>query len=90
MCCGWAPPSCLTVHVLLGALDMQLFTGIALNINLLTIQFGMIDSIIAPYLFATALLLFTTALFIFLIEINLSSHALRTHLEDLEEKKNNI
>ena len=27
------------------------------------------------------------ALFIFLIEINLSSKALKTHLEDLEEKK---
>ena len=69
---------------------MQLFSGIAFIINLLTILFGMIGSIIAPYLFAMALLLFSTALFIFLIEINLSSHALRTHLEDLEEKKNNV
>ena len=33
-----------------------------------------------------ALLIFSTALFI-LIEINLSSHALKTHLEDLEDKK---
>ena len=69
---------------------MQLFSGIAFIINLLTILFGMIESTIAPYLFAMALLLFSTALFIFLIEINLSSHALRTHLEDLEEKKNNF
>ena len=69
---------------------MQLFSGMAFIINLLTILFGMVESIIAPYLFAMALLLFATALFIFLVEINLSSHALRTHLEDLEEKKNNI
>ena len=69
---------------------MQLFSGLAFIINLLTILFGMIESTIAPYLFAMALLLFSTALFIFLIEINLSSHALKTHLEDLEEKKNNI
>ena len=69
---------------------MQLFSGIAFIINLLTILFGMIGSIIAPYLFAMALLIFSVALFIFLIEINLSSHALKTHLEDLEEKKNNF
>ena len=68
---------------------MQLFSGIAFIMNLLTILFGMIGSAIAPYLFAMALLIFSTALFIFLIEINLSSHALKTHLEDLEEKKNN-
>ncbi len=66
---------------------MQLFSGIAFIINLLTILFGMIGSLIAPYLFAMALLIFSIALFIFLIEINLSSHALKTHLEDLEEKK---
>ena len=69
---------------------MQLFSGLAFIINLLTILFGIIGSIIAPYLFAMALLIFSTALFIFLIEINLSSHALKTHLEDLEEKKNNF
>ena len=66
---------------------MQLFSGIAFIINLLTILFGIIGSIIAPYLFAMAILIFSIALFIFLIEINLSSHALKTHLEDLEEKK---
>ena len=69
---------------------MQLFSGIAFIINLLTILFGMIGSIIASYLFAMALLIFSVALFIFLIEINLSSQALKTHLEDLEEKKNNF
>ena len=66
---------------------MQLFSGIAFIINLLTILFGMIGSIITPYLFAMALLIFSIALIIFLIEINLSSQALKTHLEDLEDKK---
>tara|TARA_B100000963_G_scaffold166845_1_gene144824 strand:- start:1337 stop:1753 length:417 start_codon:yes stop_codon:yes gene_type:complete len=67
---------------------MQLFSGLAFIINLLTILFGMIGSQIAPYFFALALVIFSTALVIFLIEINLSSHALKTHLEDLEDKKN--
>ena len=67
---------------------MQLFSGIAFIINLLTILFGMIGSTITPYLFAMALLIFSTALIIFLIEINLSSQALKTHLEDLEYKNN--
>ena len=66
---------------------MQLFSGIAFIINLLTILFGMIGSTIAAYLFAVALLIFSTALIIFLVEINLSSQALKTHLEDLEDKK---
>jgi len=38
-------------------------------------------------LFALALILFSFALIIFIIEINLSSKALKTHLEDLEEKE---
>ena len=67
---------------------MQLFSGIAFIINLLTILCGMIGSTITPYLFAMALLIFSTALIIFLIEINLSSQALKTHLEDLEDKNN--
>ena len=66
---------------------MQLFSGLAFIINLLTILFGMIGSTITPYLFALALVIFSTALVIFLIEINLSSRALKTHLEDLEDKK---
>ena len=66
---------------------MQLFSGIAFIINLLTILCGMIGSTITPYLFAMALLIFSTALIIFLIEIYLSSQALKTHLEDLEDKK---
>lgn len=66
---------------------MQLFSGLAFIINLLTILLGMIGSIMTSYFFALALVIFSTALVIFLIEINLSSHALKTHLEDLEEKK---
>ena len=66
---------------------MQLFSGLAFIINLLTILFGMIRSTVTPYFFALALVIFATALVIFLIEINLSSHALKAHLEDLEEKK---
>ena len=69
---------------------MQLFSGLAFIINLLTILLGMIGSIMTSYFFALALVIFSTALVIFLIEINLSSHALKTHLEDLEEKKDNI
>ena len=69
---------------------MQLFSGIAFIMNLLTILFGMIGNTIAPYLFAMALLIFSTALIIFLIEINLSSQALKTHLEDLEDNKNSF
>ena len=66
---------------------MQLFSGLAFIINLLTILFGMIGSTVTPYFFALALVIFATALIIFLIEINLSSRALKTHLEDLEDKK---
>ena len=66
---------------------MQLFSALAFILNLLTILFGMIGSIVTPYFFALALVIFATALVIFLIEINLSSHALKTHLEDFEDKK---
>ena len=65
---------------------MQLFSSLAFIINLLTILLGMIGSQITPYFFALALVIFSTALVIFLIEINLSSHALKTHLQDLEDK----
>ena len=67
---------------------MQLFSGLAFIVNLLTILLGMIGSIVTPYFFSLALVIFATALVIFLIEINLSSHALKTHLEDFEDKKN--
>ena len=67
---------------------MQLFSGLAFIVNLLTILLGMIGSVVTPYFFSLALVIFATALVIFLIEINLSSHALKTHLEDFEDKKN--
>ena len=67
---------------------MQLFSGLAFIVNLLTILLGMIGSIVTPYFFSLALVIFATALVIFLIEINLSSHALKTHLEDFEYKNN--
>ena len=45
----------------------------------------------ALYMFALALILFSCALCIFIIEINLSSQALKTHLEDIEDnEKNNL
>ena len=66
---------------------MQLFSALAFIVNLLTILLGMIGSIVTSYFFALALVIFATALVIFLVEINLSSHALKTHLEDFEDKK---
>ena len=67
---------------------MQLFSGISFILNLFTILLGINGSYSSKYLFALALIFFSFALFIFLIEINLSSKALKTHLEDIEEKEN--
>jgi hypothetical membrane protein len=66
---------------------MQLFSGLAFLFNLLTILIGIFNNKISPYLFVLALVFFSSAICIFLIEINLSSHALKAHLEDIEEKK---
>ena len=66
---------------------MQLFSGISFILNLLTILLGINGNNYSKYLFTLALIFFSFALFIFLIEINLSSKALKTHLEDIEEKK---
>ncbi len=66
---------------------MQLLSGLAFILNLLTILFGMIGFSHAAIIFSLALLLFSLALCVFIIEINLSSFALKTHLEDLEDKK---
>ena len=66
---------------------MQLFSAIAFILNLLTILFGIYYPPITSYLFSFALILFSYALLIFVIEINLSSNALKTHLEDIGEKK---
>ncbi len=66
---------------------MQLFSTLAFIFNLLTIISGMFFVLISPYLFSLALILFSFALLIFVVEINLSSYALKTHLEDIEESK---
>ncbi len=68
---------------------MQLFSGTSFILNLFTILLGMSGNNYSKYLFALALIFFSIALFIFLIEINLSSKALKTHLEDIEYKENN-
>ncbi len=62
---------------------MQLLSGISFVFNLLTIFLGMIGDQIAVYFFSLALILFSLALCIFVIEINLSSRALKTHLKEL-------
>ena len=66
---------------------MQLFSGLAFLFNLFTILIGIFNNKIPPYLFLLALVFLSFSLCVFLIEINLSSHALKTHLEDLEDKK---
>lgn len=67
---------------------MQLFSGLAFILNLFTIFLGIFGNAFALYIFSSALILFSFALCIFIIEINLSSQALKTHLEDIEDKKN--
>ena len=66
---------------------MQLFSTVAFILNFLTIFFSMFFVYLSPYLFSLALILFSFALLIFVIEINLSSYALKTHLEDIEDNK---
>ena len=67
---------------------MQLFSAIAFILNLLTILFGIYYPPITSYLFSFCITLFSFALLIFVIEINVSSNALKTHLEDIGEQKN--
>ena len=70
---------------------MQLFSGMAFILNLFTILVGIFGNIMALYMFALALILFSCALCIFIIEINLSSKALKTHLEAIAvNEKNNL
>ncbi len=66
---------------------MQLFSGMAFILNLFTILVGIFGNTVAIYMFALALILFSCALCIFIIEINLSSQALKTHLEDIEDNE---
>ena len=66
---------------------MQLFSGIAFIFNLISILVGIFNVFIAPYIFVLALILFSFALSIFIVEIIISSRALKTHLEDIGENK---
>lgn len=64
---------------------MQFFSGISFFLNLFTILVGIYFLDISLILFITALFFFALAICVFLIEINISTKALRTHLEDLED-----
>ena len=68
---------------------MQFFSGISFFLNLFTILVGIYFLDISLILFITALVFFALAICIFLIEINISTKALRTHLEDLEDLDEN-
>ena len=68
---------------------MQFFSGISFFLNLITILVGIYFLDISLILFITALFFFALAICVFLIEINISTKALRTHLEDLEDLDEN-
>ena len=68
---------------------MQFFSGISFFLNLMTILVGIYFLDILLIIFITALFFFALAICVFLIEINISTKALRTHLEDLEDLDEN-
>ena len=68
---------------------MQFFSGISFFLNLITILVGIYFLDISLILFITALFFFALAICVFLIEINISTKALRAHLEDLEDLNEN-
>ena len=68
---------------------MQFFSGISFFLNLMTILVGIYFLDISLIIFITALFFFALAICVFLIEINISTKALRTHLEDLEDLDEN-
>ena len=68
---------------------MQFFSGISFFLNLITILVGIYFLDISLILFITALFFFALAICVFLIEINISTKALKTHLEDLEDLDEN-
>ena len=68
---------------------MQFFSGISFFLNLITILVGIYFLDISLMFFITALFFFALAICVFLIEINISTKALRTHLEDLEDLDEN-
>jgi len=68
---------------------MQFFSGISFFLNLVTILVGIYFLDISLIIFITALFFFALAICVFLIEINISTKALRMHLEDLEDLDEN-
>ena len=64
---------------------MQLFSGFSFFFNLLTILVGIFNINRSVIFFLVALGFFSFAIIVFLIEIHLSSKALKTHLEDLKD-----
>lgn len=64
---------------------MQFFAGLSFLFNLLTIIVGIYKIKFALILFIFALIFFSISIIVFLFEIHISSKALKTHLEDLEE-----
>ena len=64
---------------------MQLFSGLSFFFNLLTIFIGIFNIDKSLSFFIVALVFFSVAIVVFLIEIHLSSKALKTHLEDLKD-----
>lgn len=64
---------------------MQLFSGFSFFFNLLTILVGIFNINRSVIFFIVALGFFSVAIIVFLIEIHLSSKALKTHLEDLRD-----
>ncbi len=68
---------------------MQFFSGLSFFFNLLTILIGIYRIDFSLIFFVIALLFFSVAIAVFLIEIQLSSQALKTHIEDLEDLDEN-
>ena len=64
---------------------MQLFSGFSFFFNLITILVGIFNINRSVVFFLVALGFFSVAIIVFLIEIHLSSKALKTHLEDLKD-----
>ncbi|PDH56750.1 MAG: hypothetical protein CNE97_00600 [alpha proteobacterium MED-G10] len=64
---------------------MQLFSGFSFFFNLITILVGIFNINRSVIFFIVALGFFSVAIIVFLIEIHLSSKALKTHLEDLKD-----
>ena len=64
---------------------MQFFSGLSFLFNLFSIIIGIFEMEFALFFFIPAIFFFSIAIIFFLIEINLSSKALKTHLQDLEQ-----